>query len=206
MNVKKFIKHPLGIIATVFVILALVVLIGTPYLIERELNKWIVSRGPDRSQTDNVDFNPFTGRFALYNLQVERPRGQTLHIPKAYLQFSWMALTKKRLLLEELVLEDTYLLVDTLENEDTGLRVAGLVLKELTSATEGETKSSSAWGIGIERFEIRNSRVQYDTPQLVATYHIDSYELTDLQSWNKEQPVHFEMRGRIDDSPIHFDA
>ena len=68
MNVKNFIKHPFGIVAIVLIFIVLTVLVGTPYLIERELNKWIVSRGPDRSQTDNVDFNPFTGRFALYNL------------------------------------------------------------------------------------------------------------------------------------------
>ena len=203
MNVKNFIKHPLGIIATVCVIVALVVLLGTPYLIKRELNKWVVSRGPDRSQTDNVDFNPFTGRLALYNLQVETQKGQTLHIPKAYLKFSWMALSKKRLNLEELVLEDTYLLVDSLE--ETGFRVAGLILKEAVGATE-EEKSSPGWGVGIDRFEIRNSRIKYDTPQLVATYHIDSYELTDLQSWNKDKPVHVELQGRIDDSPIHIIA
>ena len=89
MNVKNFIKHPLGIIAIAFTLIVLVVLIGTPYIIDRELNKWIVSRGPERSQADNVDFNPFTGKFALYNLQVETQQGQTLHIPKAYLQFSW---------------------------------------------------------------------------------------------------------------------
>ena len=205
MNLKNFIKHPLGIAAIVLTFIVLTVLVGTPYLIEKELNKWIVSRGPDRSHTDNIDFNPFTGRFALYNLQVERPRGQTLHIPKAYLKFSWMPLSKKRLLLEELVIEDTYLLVDSLEEEDTGLRVAGLILKEVVGATE-EEKSSSGWGVGIDRFEIRNSRIEYDTPQLVATYHIDSYELTDLQSWNKDKPVHVELQGRIDDSPIHIDA
>lgn len=203
MNYKKFIKHPLSIVAIVFTLIVLIVLIGTPYLIERELNKWIVSRGPDKSHTDNVDFNPFTGRLALYNLQVETQRGQTLYIPKAYLKFSWMALGKKRLNLEELILEDTYLLVDTLEN--TGFRVAGLILKEVVGKTE-EEKSSSVWGIGIDRFEIRNSRVEYDTPQLVATYYIDRYELTDLQSWNKQQPVHVELQGRIDDSPIHIIA
>jgi len=203
MNVKNFIKHPLGIIAIALTLIALVVFLGTPYVIKRELNKWIVSRGPDRSQTDNVDFNPFTGRLALYNLQVETQRGQTLHIPKAYLKFSWMALSKKRLNLEELVLEDTYLLVDSLE--ETGFRVAGLILKEVVGATE-EGKSSPGWGMGIERFEIRNSRIEYDTPQLVATYHIDSYELTDLQSWNKDKPVHVELQGRIDDSPIHIIA
>ena len=203
MNLKNFIKNPLGIVATVLAVIVLVVLVGTPYLIEKELNKWIVSRGPDRSQMDNVDFNPFTGWFALYNLQVETQRGQTLHIPKAYLKFSWMPLSKKRLNLEELVLEDTYLLVDNLE--ETGFRIAGLILKEVVGATE-EEKSSSEWGVGIDRFEIRNSRVKYDTPQLVATYHIDSYELTDLQSWNKDKPVHVELQGRIDDSPIQIIA
>ena len=130
MNVKNFIKHPFGIVAIVLIFIVLTVLVGTPYLIERELNKWIVSRGPDRSQTDNVDFNPFTGRFALYNLQVETERGRALHITKAHLNISWGNLLKKRIYLRDVVLENTYMLVDT--RQDTGFRLAGLAMPEMT--------------------------------------------------------------------------
>ncbi|MBE9520180.1 MAG: DUF748 domain-containing protein, partial [Proteobacteria bacterium] len=203
MNLKNFIKHPLGIVAIALTLIALVVLLGTPYVIKRELNKWIASKGPDVVKTDNVDFNPFTGRLSLNNLQLGIERGQALHITKAYLNFSWGNLLKKRLYIKEVVLEDTYLLVDT--QEDTGFRFAGLAMPEMTDSTS-EKKSSSGWSVAIKRFEIINSKIEYDTPQFAAIYHIDDYELTDLKSWEKQQPIYVELQGRIDDSPIHIDA
>jgi len=203
MNLKNFIKHPLGIVAIALTLIALVVLLGTPYVIKRELNKWIASHGPDSVQTDNVDFNPFTGRLSLNNLQLKIERGEALHITKAYLNFSWTNLLKKRLYIKEVVLEDTYLLVDT--QEDTGFRFAGLAMPEMTDSTS-KKKSFSGWSVAIKRFEIINSKIEYDTPQFAAIYHIDDYELTDLKSWEKQQPIYVELQGRIDDSPIHIDA
>jgi hypothetical protein len=203
MNVKKIIKHPLGIISIIFVIISLVVLLGTPYILKRELNKWIISRGPDNVKTDNVDFNPLTGRLALYNLQVETERGRALHITKAHLNISWGNLLKKRIYLREVVLENTYMLVDT--RQDTGFRLAGLAMPEMTDK-DAEKKPSSGWSVAIKRFEIINSKIEYDTPQLAAFYHIDHYELTDFKSWEKDQPIYVELQGRIDDSPIHIDA
>jgi hypothetical protein len=68
MNVKKIIKHPLGIIALAFPLIALVVLLGTPYVIKRELNKWLISHGSGSVQTDNVDFNPIlSGRGSTFH-------------------------------------------------------------------------------------------------------------------------------------------
>ena len=203
MNLRNFIKHPLGIVAIALTLIALVVLLGTPYVIKRELNKWIASHGPDVVKTDNVDFNPFTARFSLHNLQVEIKRGQALRIAKAHLNFSWANLLKKRFYIKEVVLEDTYLLVDT--QQDEGFRIAGLVLPDMTEST-AEKKSSPGWSVAIKRFEVINSEIEYDTPQFSATYHIDHYELTDLKSWEKEQPISVELQGRIDESPIHIDA
>ena len=203
MNVNKIIKHPLGIIALAFSLIALVVLLGTPYVIKRELNKWLISHGSGSVQTDNVDFNPFAGSLSLYNLQLEKEKGRALHIVRARLNFSWALLLKKRFYIKEVVLEDTYLLVD--KSKDEGFRLAGLVLPEMTDST-AEKKSSSSWSFAIKKFEIINSKIEYDTPDFAATYYIDQYELTNLKSWEKNQPIHVKLQGRIDDSPIHIDA
>jgi hypothetical protein len=203
MNVKNFIKHPLGIIALTFTLIALVVLLGTPYVIKKELKKWIISHGSGSVQTDNVDFNPFTGRLSLYNLQLDIERGRALHIVRAHLNFSWALLLQKRIYIKKVILEETYLLVDS--RKDAGFRFAGLVLPDMTDSTE-EEKSSPGWSVAIKRFEIINSKIEYDTPQLAAMYHIDHYELTDLKSWEKQQPVNVKLQGRIDDSPIYIDA
>jgi hypothetical protein len=90
-------------------------------------------------------------------------------------------------------------------DQDESFRFAGLVLPEMTDSN-AEKKSSSSWSFAIKRFEIINSKIEYDTPDFAATYYIDQYELTDLKSWEKNQPIHVKLQGRIDDSPIHIDA
>jgi autotransporter translocation and assembly factor TamB len=201
MKYRRFIK-PLIITCAVIAALFLVGLIGTPYLIDLGLERWIASQGPEIGQVENIDFNPFTGRLSMDNLVVETQSGRTLNISHAYLQFSWKQLFKKQLYLSELVLRDTFMLVDHLE--ESGLRVGGLILSELL----GSQKKSDApgWEVGIGVFELQDARIEYDTKEFVATYSIDKYSLSGLETWDKEKPVDMQLAGRINESPIRVKA
>ena len=195
-------KKPFIIALIVLVALFLAGLIGTPYLIDIGLERWIASQGPEIGKVDNVDFNPFTGRLSMDNLVVETQNGRTLNITHAYLQFSWKQLFKKQLYLSELVLQDTFILVDRLE--ESGFRVGGLILNELIGA-EGKS-DKPGWEVGIGIFKLQNTKIEYDTPKITATYFIDQYTLKGLETWNKQKPVQMEIQGRINESPIHVKA
>jgi hypothetical protein len=201
MKSNRF-KKPLIITIAVILALFLAGLIGTPYLIDLGLERWIASQGPEIGKVENIDFNPFTGRLSMDNLVVETQSGRTLNITHAYLQFSWKQLFKKQLYLSELVLQETYMLVDRLD--ESGFRVGGLILNELI----GKEKKSDApgWEVGIGHFELQDSSIEYDTPELAATYFIDRYTLRGLETWNKQKPVDMEFSGRIDDSPLQAKA
>jgi hypothetical protein len=201
MKSNRF-KKPFIIAFIILVALFLAGLIGTPYLIDIGLERWITSQGPEIGKVDNVDFNPFTGRLSMDNLVVETQSGRTLNINHAYLQFSWKQLFKKQLYLSELVLQDTFMLVDRLE--ESGFRVGGLILNELIGA-EGKS-DKPGWEVGIGVFELQNARIEYYTPELIATYFIDQYTLEGLETWNKQKPVQMEIKGRINESPIHVKA
>ncbi len=192
----------LGIAFTILVVLFISGLIGTPYLIDMGLERWIASRGPEIGQVENIDFNPFTGRLSMDNLVVETQSGRTLNITHAYLQFSWKQLLRKQLYLSELVLQDSFMVVDRLD--DTGFRVGGLILKELI----GTDKKSDApgWEVGIGLFELQDGRIEYDTPELAATYHIERYTLSGLETWDKDKPVEMELAGRINEGPVRIKA
>ena len=194
---KSFILF-LAIIAVLFV----TGLIVTPYLIDMGLERWIASRGPEIGQVENIDFNPFSGRLSMDNLVVETQSGRTLNITHASLKFSWRQLFKKQLYLSELVLRDTFMLVDHLE--ETGLRVGGLILRELLGSQE--KSDAPGWEVGIGVFELQDARIEYDTPEFVATYSIDRYSLSGLETWNRDKSVDMEFTGRINESPIRVKA
>jgi hypothetical protein len=195
-------KKPFLIAFAVICVFFLAVLIGTPYLIDIGLERWIASRGPEIVQVENIDFNPFSGRLSMDNLLVESKSGRMFNIPHAYLAFSWKQLFKKQLYLKELVLQEPFMLVDQLE--DKGLRVGGLILKELTGT--GEKSDEPGWEVGIGRFALQNARIEYDTPELAATYFIDQYTLTGLETWNRKKAVEMVLAGSINESPVHIRA
>jgi hypothetical protein len=212
MKLSRFIKHPLTIAILTGSALFAFVLITTPYVINIGIERWMMSRGDGEVQIEDVDFNPFSGRVSMDNLVVETENGRTLHIPHAFLRFSWKQLFDKHVYIKELVVRDTFLVVDKFE--EVGFRVGGLIVQEIVGATDND--DAPTWGVGIDRFELINSRVEYQTPEITATYHIDQYILTGLESWNdidqyiltgleswnEDNRVVFELQGRIDDSPI----
>jgi len=199
---SNLLKKTALIVLAVLSVLFFAGLIGTPYLIKTGIERWIASQGPETGEVENIDFNPFTGRLAMDNLVVETTSGRTLNISHAYLQFSWRQLFRKQLYLRELVLSDAFMLVDHLE--ESGLRVGGMILRELMGAS-GES-DTPGWEVGIGHFAIENLRIEYDTPELVATYFVDKYTLDGLETWNKKKPVMLELQGRIDQSPVHIRA
>jgi hypothetical protein len=72
-----FFKKTLIITLALIVGFFLAVLIGTPYLIDMGLERWIASQGPEIGKVDNIDFNPFSGRLSMDNLVVETKGGRT---------------------------------------------------------------------------------------------------------------------------------
>jgi len=201
MKSNRF-KKPIIISFVVIGLLFLAGLLGTPYLIDLGLERWIASQGPEIGQVENIDFNPFSARMSMDNLVVETKSGRTLNISHASLQFSWKQLFRKQLYLEELTLQGAYMLVDHLG--ERGLRVGGLILSELAGAEPKADKPG--WEVGINRFTLQDAKIAYDTPELKATYVIDRYTLTGLETWNKKKAVKMAFQGRINESPVQVDA
>jgi len=200
MRISELAKHPLTITFLAGCALFVAVLLTTPYLIDIGIERWMNAHEQGEARVENVDFNPFTGRLAMDNLVVETESGRIFHIPHASAKFSWKQLFVKHLYFDEIVIRDTSLVVDRFE--DVGFRVGGLILRELVGAAD--EKAAPTWGVGIDHFELTNSRVEYQTPEITATYFIDQYTLIGLESWDNKNTVTFELQGRIDDSPVHI--
>jgi len=200
MRISQLAKHPLTITFLAGCALFVAVLLTTPYLIDMGRERWMNAHEQGEAWVENVDFNPFTRRLAMDNLVVETESGRIFHIPYASAKFSWKQLFVKHLYFDEIVIRDTSLVVDRFE--DVGFRVGGLILRELVGAAD--ESAAPTWEVGIDHFELTDSRVEYQTPEITATYFIDRYTLMGLESWDNKSTVTFELQGRIDDSPVHI--
>jgi hypothetical protein len=189
------------IILGVTVSLFAAVLVGTPFLFDLGLERWIVSRGMEVGRVGNIDFNPFTGRLVLDNLVVEARSGRTLSIAKVSLAFSWKQLFKRRLYLKELALHDAYMLVD--KAGESVFRAGGFILPE-PAAPQKEDKPG--WDMGIGVLTLQNATIAYDTPELGATLHLDQYSLKGLETWDREKKVRMALRGRVNESTLEVRA
>ncbi len=189
------------IILGVTVSLFAAVLVGTPYLLDLGLERWIVSRGVEVGRIENIDFNPFTGRLSMDNLVVETRSGRTLSITKASLAFSWKQLFKKRLYLRELTLYDAYMLVD--KAGDSVFRAGGFILPDPAAPKK---EDEPGWEAGIDVLTLQNATIEYDTPELEATFHLDQYSLKGLETWNKEKKTELKLRGRVNESTLQIRA
>ena len=67
------------------------------------------------------------------------------------------------------------------------------------------TEADPAWGFGLDKLSIVNSKLRYVRPQLELNLHIDTANLTGLYS-DESTPAQFTLAGKINGSPLRIDS
>ena len=111
-------------ISTLILVIFLGILIGLPYLVKQQAQRWLEDNGGDRVEIRDVDFNPFTAELILEDLLLEVEDRQPLHFDSARLELEWLPLMNKHIDVKAVELQVFYLLVN---NEDV-LRIGGILL------------------------------------------------------------------------------
>jgi hypothetical protein len=83
-------------------LLAAAILTAVPYGIDYAAEQWLMSHGLDVASVEDVDFNPFTGKLVLRDLQATVADAQVLHVPEVTLRLHWRPLFNKRAHIEKL--------------------------------------------------------------------------------------------------------
>ncbi len=191
----------------IIIILILIILTALPYGIGYGITWFLESNGAQQASIDDVDFNPFTGRVTIHELQITSDGKKTLDAGRLTLDWSWLSLIKKRLHITEAEIEN---IKTAIVASDTGLEtVAGLPVKpskEKEGSKEQKPEPDSTWGFGIERLSLVNGKLNIKHPKFGAVAVIDKTELKGLRSWDSKQPAHLDFAGRIDDSRVTINA
>lgn len=170
-----------------------------PAAISYTLQRWLQSQGLDETYLLDVDFNPFLGRLRLEDLKAFKVGTSPLAVRLAEIDIDWWPLTRRQASIRTLRLEGVDL---ALIQKDGRLSISGI---PLPAAGQGDGKQPPAWGFGIDRLEIRDSRVGLQLPDFTQTLSIDRIALEGLRSWEADKPASLKLLLHIGDSSVNLD-
>jgi hypothetical protein len=132
-------------ITAILLTLFLLILVCLPLGILYGIRRGLLAGGAQEVLVENVDFNPFTAKLVLYNLEVKMEGKRLLVVPEATIDMNWMPLWHKHAELAVLSIKDLNIVIERME--DGRFRVGGLVFQK--SAGADEELSPLKWGFGV---------------------------------------------------------
>jgi len=187
-------------IAACLLMLSAAVLILMPYGIEFGLKRLITANGADGARIENVDFNPFTGRLKLTDLEVTVGEEWPLKLAEARLNVTWLPFFQKRAQITEILINGADITIERLP--EGRWRLGGVVAGMLAPSEEKDDGSS--WQFGLREVQIQNSRVLFLTEKFRSLLQIDHWHIRRVFSWQPEQFAQVDFVGKLDDSPFEF--
>lgn len=122
-------------------------LVLLPYGLRYGIQRFVLAGGAEKIVLEDIDFNPFTGSFAVKDLEIHAGNKIVLRIPRVALQLAYGELPSRHLLLKKVQISGHRMTVEQLK--DGRWKVHGL--SPLGGEEEAKEKGqvSSAWAAGI---------------------------------------------------------
>ncbi len=182
-------------------VLFLLLLVVLPYGISYGLHQWLLANGGDEVQLEDIDFNVFTGKASVSDLNVVVNGQSRLLIPRLELDVDWTPLFSRQVDVKSITLDGVNITI--VQNADGSLRVGGISLPGAEDQAEAAT--GEAWGFGLERLGIVNTTVTYQSPELQLVTRVESLELHDVATWMTD-PAQLVLNAVVNDAPVLLDG
>jgi hypothetical protein len=180
-----------------------VTLIVIPYVIDYSVKQWIKDRGNHQVTVEDVDFNPFTGSLAIYELQAELENNTPLAIDVLRLDMVLHKLFSKQIVIEGITIEGINLEVN--QDDRGNLQIGGIQMGGNTESANGG-EPEVAWGFAIDSLELKDVNIDYRAPDIESQLQLEVLKLTDLASFKPEQQASLVLNGSIDGAELHIDG
>jgi len=188
------------IIATAAVLSVTAALIfALPYGIRHFVRQAIVEMGASEALLEDVDFNPFTGRFALHNLKVRAGKA-TLDVADAEARLRWRSLFKRRIYMELMNLRGARLAAATRED----MKMLTAVIAGAGRRNKATPGAGSSWLFGVGELNLTKSRIVYDGPELKGNINIKTLKISGLRGWTREKAASVDFEGLINNGKVSF--
>lgn len=182
-------------------VLFLLLLVVLPYGISYGLHQWLLANGGEDVQLEDIDFNVFTGRATVTDLNVIANGQARLVIPNLEIDVDWMPLFSRHVAAKAIAFDGVDITI--IQAADGSLRIGGISLP----ATEDKVEEAAAepWGFGLEELEIINTTITYQSPDIQLVTHFEDLTLSHLITWTTD-PARLVLNGAINDAPVMLDG
>jgi Domain of Unknown Function (DUF748). len=210
---RRIRKILLWVVAVVAVIAAIITFAPGP-VARLVLHYYLDDLGIDVSGEQSLDVNLWKGRIAFGPVDFSFGDSVPGQVSRLGLDFSIPRLVKRRALVTTLTIEGLDLkLTQTPEGELqlNGVPLSGLLASE-PSAEEQKTEETpedakSAWGAGLDSFELKNSKLSFVTQQgREAQLQIDTLDLIGFRTWQPDDPGTFSLAGQINGISVNAEG
>ena len=193
-------RRRLAVVAAVavFILLVLVVL---PFGMSYGLHKWLLANGGDDVTIGDIDFNAFTGRAAISNLQLSADQRTLLTIPRLELDVDWLPLLSRRLVVRSVVVNGVA--VEVRMDTDGSMRIGGIRLPD--SEPDPVMEPEKTWHVGVDQVAVANTTINYRSDDLQLDTRLDDLRLSGIKTWASE-PASLVLSGAINDAAISLDG
>lgn len=209
----RFRRICLWLVGVVAVIAGIITFAPAP-LARLILHYYLDDLGIDVSGEQTLDINLWKGQIAFGPVNFKFGDAAPGQVSRLGLDFSIPRLVSRRALVTTLTIEGLDLkLTQTPEGE---LRLNGVPLSNLLAsepkaaepqAEEAATDKKSAWGAGLDSFELKNSKLTFVTQQgRQAQLQIDNLGLIGFRTWQPDDPGTFSLSGQINGISVNAEG
>ena len=184
----------------IFLVLVTFVVTVKPIIIKYVALRWMSDQGLHPVVIEDVDFNPFLGKFRVLGVSVGLDGDSVLEIQKLSLRVDWLPLFKNRIQIESIGIQGASLSIVQIEDQ---LRVAGLLIPSVAS---GESVSGSEWQLALDSLHITDTVVNYQRPEFQRLLSISTFSLANLVQWSPDNQTSISLRADLNNQPLSVDA
>lgn len=145
-----------------------------------------------------ADVSLLNGAVVIHRLRAGEDNDGVLGIDDLDVDFNWRPLFSRRVSLSRLDLSGVSLAV---RRDETGLVINGLPLPGGDGGGD-----PSRWSYDVGQVTLRDSQLTYEDGKFKADIQVNALTLTDLRSWEPENPASFHLDGSLNGSPIIIDG
>jgi hypothetical protein len=196
--IRTILSSRTGIVVILLGFLVLVTLISLPYGIDYGIRGWLVSQGASYARIGDIDFNPFSGKLLVKDLQTGKGKTPHLHIGEASLTVDWKPMFKSRLHFDEVSIKNSVLSIE--RQADGQWVIAGLKPAKLS----GKRPGNDLAGFGVQALTILNSQINYRADDLDLTASITQATAGPLASWQPSFATPLQVSGQLLDGQVNF--
>ena len=198
---KPFYRRPRVVVVATVAVLFLLVLIILPYGISYGLHQWLLANGGEDVQLEDVNFNVFTGKATVTDLNVKVDGQSLLLVPRLELDVDWMPLFSKHVVVKAITFDGVDITI--IQTAEGALRIGGISLPDAEDTVDEAIEEP--WGFGLEELEVINTSIRYQSPDLQLVTHLEHLRLSHLITWTTD-PARLMLNGSVNDAPVALDG